>query len=253
MIPSASHKKTNDKALELIFPYIQKNKKILDLGSGRGHLTDRIKDLMIQKRIDPKKHLLAADIFHNIFEVKNIPFKKTDFNKKFPFKASSFDLIYSIEVIEHIRSPYDFISECYRILKPGGILILSTPNILHLTSRFKFFVTGFYDLFEPPSILPANAGRLCGHIMPLTIAYYDYGLRSAGFKNINLSIDKTKSLSSFFYYLLLPFIKFSSYKFKNRVMEYDKLVYKENFRALCLINSKIICTSRSLIVLTHKT
>jgi len=47
-----------------------------------------------------------------------------------PFEENSFDIIVSSEVIEHIPNPLDAIDELYRVLKPGGTLILSTPNRL---------------------------------------------------------------------------------------------------------------------------
>ncbi len=52
---------------------------------------------------------------------------------KMPFKAKSFDVVVSSEVIEHVTDPEKAISEMYRVLKPGGILILTTPN------RFWYF------------------------------------------------------------------------------------------------------------------
>lgn len=45
-----------------------------------------------------------------------------------PFKADSFDAVISIETIEHLGKPADFLKECHRILKRDGVLILSTPN-----------------------------------------------------------------------------------------------------------------------------
>ena len=46
-----------------------------------------------------------------------------------------FDFIISFQVIEHIRSDRLFLEEIYRLLKPGGIAIISTPNIKMSLSR----------------------------------------------------------------------------------------------------------------------
>jgi ubiquinone/menaquinone biosynthesis C-methylase UbiE len=254
MISSASHKKTNDKCFDLISSHIQGKKdiKILDLGSGRGYLSYRTAELLKKNNLNPKKHLVASDISSAFFEAKEVPFKECDFNKKLPFNDKTFNLIYSVEVIEHLKNPYHFISECYRILKPGGKLIISTPNILQLSSRIRFFLTGFYDLFEPPSIDPNNAGRLCGHIMPLHIAYYDYGLRLTGFSKTKLFIDKHKSLSSLMYFLLFPILRWSFLKTKKRIEKYDQNLYKESLPVLNMMNSYGIYTSRSLIFSSEK-
>lgn len=251
-ITSASHKITNDKAFEIISSYIDRNTKILDLGSGKGHLCRRIGKLLSEKGFDLNKNIVASDLDKINFEAKEISFKKCNFNKKLPFKNESFDLVYSIEVVEHLKSPYDFFYECFRILKPGGKLIISTPNTLHLASRLKFFFTGFFDLFEPPSIDPKNAGRLCGHIMPLHLAYYNYGLKKAGFGKMTLFVDKQKGKSIFLYYLLFLIIKFNLWKEKIRLKKYDENVFIENRNVIDDMYSKKIQTSRSLIFVVKK-
>ena len=48
--------------------------------------------------------------------------------EQIPFRANSFDLIYVGEVIEHLDHPFIALSEWIRVLCPGGVLILSTPN-----------------------------------------------------------------------------------------------------------------------------
>ena len=47
-----------------------------------------------------------------------------------PVADKSFDLVVSFETIEHVQHPHVFIAECARVLKPGGLLIVSTPNSL---------------------------------------------------------------------------------------------------------------------------
>ena len=46
------------------------------------------------------------------------------------FEDSYFDAILCYETIEHMPCPEDFIEELARVLKPGGLLVLTTPNIL---------------------------------------------------------------------------------------------------------------------------
>jgi SAM-dependent methyltransferase len=45
------------------------------------------------------------------------------------FDDSSFDAILCYETIEHMPCPEDFVEELARVLKPGGLLVLTTPNI----------------------------------------------------------------------------------------------------------------------------
>ena len=48
-----------------------------------------------------------------------------------PFKAESFDIVILTELLEHVAYPEDFLTQAIRILTPGGILVLSTPNGQH--------------------------------------------------------------------------------------------------------------------------
>ena len=55
-----------------------------------------------------------------------------------PFDAASFDAVVFSEVIEHLAgSPLNALREMQRVLRPGGSLVLSTPNQLYLKSRLK--------------------------------------------------------------------------------------------------------------------
>jgi len=45
-----------------------------------------------------------------------------------PFRASSFDLVTCFEVLEHVSDPKTALNELHRILKPRGILLMSTPS-----------------------------------------------------------------------------------------------------------------------------
>lgn len=53
---------------------------------------------------------------------------KHNVNNGLPFNADSFDLVFCTEVIEHIKSPKQLISEIDRVLKPKGKSIITTPN-----------------------------------------------------------------------------------------------------------------------------
>ncbi len=56
-----------------------------------------------------------------------------------PFKGNIFDTIICIDVIEHVPDPQKMVSELVRVLKPGGILILSTPFFFYMhESPFDF-------------------------------------------------------------------------------------------------------------------
>jgi len=60
----------------------------------------------------------------------------------FPFVDEAFDLVVSLEGIEHFENQTAFLRECARVLRPGGRLLLTTPNVLHLNARVAGFLTG---------------------------------------------------------------------------------------------------------------
>src|SRR3954465_11188806 len=53
---------------------------------------------------------------------------KVDANQRLPFDDAAFDLIWCSEVIEHLADPAFALSELRRVTKPGGLLLLTTPN-----------------------------------------------------------------------------------------------------------------------------
>ncbi|MDP3661496.1 MAG: class I SAM-dependent methyltransferase [bacterium] len=59
-----------------------------------------------------------------------------------PFPDASFDMVTAWQVFEHLENPFFAGREIRRVLSPGGILIMSVPNIKRLRSRFHFFISG---------------------------------------------------------------------------------------------------------------
>lgn len=82
----------------------------------------------------PKSEIHALD-----FAVKTIEFLKPRLPKvkyqlietcySLPFEDESVDYVVAGEIIEHLEDPAAFIKECFRILKKGGYLAVSTPHI----------------------------------------------------------------------------------------------------------------------------
>jgi SAM-dependent methyltransferase len=63
--------------------------------------------------------------------VRNAAFVQGD-GGRLPFRAGAFDVVFSHSVIEHVSSPRDYLAECHRVLRPGGVLYLSTAPYLSL-------------------------------------------------------------------------------------------------------------------------
>jgi SAM-dependent methyltransferase len=69
---------------------------------------------------------------------------RADLNGPLPFQDRFFDLVVSLEGVEHLENPFQFFRELHRITRPGGWLILSTPNICNLEERLNFLFRGSF-------------------------------------------------------------------------------------------------------------
>lgn len=119
----------------------EKRGTVLDIGCGNGDYAYNLQKMGFD--------VLAGDMDVERFQYKEkIKFQKCNVTEKLPFADNSFDFIVFAEVVEHLMNPYDVIKELNRILKPGGKLVLSTPNILNLKSRVRFLMEGCWEYFR---------------------------------------------------------------------------------------------------------
>ena len=109
--------------------------RILEVGCGHA-------DVAIQYVAAHCSELVITDMIPH-FDVTKLPsnvlFKKEDATR-LSFKDESFDGIYSVEVIEHVDNPENFIHEGLRVLKPGGTLFFTTPNRHRLTALVRWLI-----------------------------------------------------------------------------------------------------------------
>lgn len=250
--PKGSNTVTNDVIFGLIKDLITPKSSILDFGAGNGFMCWRIGELLEKKGMLPNEHLAACEIAPEKFQYGKVKCHAIATDSKIPFNNENFDIIYAIEVLEHAPRPYDFFKEAYAKLKPGGRLIFSVPNTLQLQSRLKFLLTGFGEMYPPPSIHDRNAGRICGHIMPLNYPYFHYGLRKAGFSGIEFHADRRKKGALFLTALLYPFIRAGSRGYDKDLKKYDPEVWEETKMVLTDMNSLDMLTSRSCIITARR-
>jgi SAM-dependent methyltransferase len=111
--------------------------KILDVGTGESPWREWLPDCTTYKGLD----LDSADKFGMTVARKEIIYYD---GKIIPFDASSFDIVLSVEVLEHVEDPVAFVNEIIRVLKSKGRLILTipfsarrhhTPNDFHRFTR----------------------------------------------------------------------------------------------------------------------
>ena len=102
--------------------YIAKLKPgaVLDIGCGPGWLLSQLNSRWKRFGIEPSKHAASvAEKYASIFEGTL---------EDFVFRKDSFDLVVAYHVIEHIRDPLTAIKTIHQLLRPGGTLIIGTPD-----------------------------------------------------------------------------------------------------------------------------
>lgn len=125
------------------------------------------------------------------YKASGIDFITSNVTDKLPFGDSELDLIYSSEVIEHLLSPEAFLQEIKRVLKPGGYLLLTTPNQPNILQRSYWSRSRRQKMQEamealrkqPEQIHQSGGGYICiyGHISLKTNQEWDETLRKMGF------------------------------------------------------------------------
>jgi SAM-dependent methyltransferase len=126
-----------------------------------------------------------------------------DLNGRLPFGDASFDALLSIEGIEHLEDRFAYLRELRRVLKPEGTLILTTPNIVAVRSRLRFFASGFYHRDTRP--LREAERNPFHHIALTTFADLRYALHTSGFRLTGVSHTHLKPVS-YLYGWLVPWM-----------------------------------------------
>jgi 2-polyprenyl-3-methyl-5-hydroxy-6-metoxy-1,4-benzoquinol methylase len=201
-IPENTSKNTHNVVEELICS--RKCERILDIPAGAGAFTQR----MQQKGIE----VHSADI-ENILLVDDDHFSKADMNHTLPYEDEFFDAIACIDGIEHLERPFDFVRECNRVLRKEGSLVISTPNISALRSRWRWMITGHHNKGKAP-LNEANPSPL-HHINLFSFHRLRYLLHSNGFEIDRITTNRIKGVS----YAYAPWVPFSYLKTK---MVYNK-------------------------------
>jgi len=251
-IRSSSHRATNTRVFELITAQDIRRKRILDIGAGKGHMVQLLGNHVRSLGGVPSEVLSACDLYPEYFLYDEVSCEKMEFVHELAFAGESFDVVYAIEVIEHLKNPYDFIREMHRVVKPGGMAVITTPNILNLSSRLSYLFTGFYEMFGPLSKNDLDARTLWGHIMPLSAYYLTYAMKIAGFSATELHIDRMKRSALFLSIFFLPLMKLTTALYGFRIRRKKPEIYQDNAGIMFAMSELRLCSSRSVILVGRK-
>lgn len=211
--------------------------RVLDLPSGPGYL---LRDL---KRIGFDG--VAGEIDEGLHVFSDLEYRRIDMTGRFDFPDASFDYVISIEGIEHIENHFAFLREARRVLKPGGKLILTTPNVLSLESRWTFFKSGFHQLAEKP--IPLDTENIYfEHINPIPLHQLYFACEKAGLRFVDLKTRRMRKGSRLLHALFYPLIRlgvwsacFHKEKDPKR-REANRAVYRWLSSKECLLGTHVI-------------
>jgi SAM-dependent methyltransferase len=129
--------------------------RVLDLAAGTGAMSLRMKDQGYE--------VTATDYVTENFRLHgDVPFVTGDLNgDALVMPDSKFDVIMASEIIEHLENPRHFARLCGGLLRPGGVVIVSSPNIDSTSSILLNLQTGRHAWFSEFNY------RVDGHITPM--------------------------------------------------------------------------------------
>lgn len=173
---------------EKVIEYLSDKPKgrILDIPTGFGALAKKLSEMTF--------NVSCCDADTNQFLAQPLKVDQGDLNGKIPYGDNEFDYVCFLEAIEHTENPYNAVREIARVLKPGGTLIMSTPNYLNIERRLKFLVTGFFtkpvsqDIFKERF----HGQTYAMHLSPIGYTLIRFMLEQAGFHITEMTYDKKK-------------------------------------------------------------
>jgi 2-polyprenyl-3-methyl-5-hydroxy-6-metoxy-1,4-benzoquinol methylase len=153
-------------AASVLTRYARPGIRAADLGAGPGAMSERLAGMGCS--------VVAVDRDPDVYKA-GFPFVTLDFNAP-DFAASlgiaSFGLVVAIEVIEHLESPIGFLRNIREVLVPGGVAVITTPNVDSLPARAKFLLTGKIRTMDtnsdPTHISPIFSDLLLRQFLPRT-------------------------------------------------------------------------------------
>jgi SAM-dependent methyltransferase len=167
--------------------------RLLDIPAGAGGESARLERMGFE--------VVSADLYPPSAGAPAPRWVRADCNAPLPFRSGAFDALLSREGIEHFENQAGFVRECARVLRPGGRIVMTTPNVMHLSARLSEMLTGQRTmrrgLANEVETLRARAGSRFyhGHIFLIDYFRLRYLMRLAGLGAVEVYTDRLSPTS----------------------------------------------------------
>jgi len=142
------------KVLDIFSRY--KFERILDVGCGDGNFSVLLKEACKAKEV---YGIEISEKGAEIARKNGVKCYQLDIDEEdLPFEDNYFDAVAALELIEHLFDPDHFLDEVYRVLKPNGIFVLSTPNLASIHNRIALLFG-----YQPFSVM-VSLNNSVGHL-----------------------------------------------------------------------------------------
>lgn len=177
-----------------------KSRSVLDVGAGQEYFS--------RKLAEDGFTVEACDFDRDNFLCPEIPFRDADLNRELPYKDDTFDCVVSVEVVEHIENHFTYMSEIVRVTKPGGTIVITTPNVLSLSSRWHLFLYGYNDC-APIPLNPCMKDYFMQHINPISLPELMFHIERFGAEVVGVATNRFRRGSVVMMPLLFPLLALS--------------------------------------------
>lgn len=183
-----------------------KDKKVIDFPAGEG-ITSRI---LKETGATP----IPLDLFPEFFKTEGLKCERANIRDGLPVGNESADVLICQEGIEHFSDQYESLREFNRVLKPDGLLLITTPNYSNLRARMSYLLSESerFNSIMPPNELDSiwmsqqdiTDEIYFGHIFLIGIQKLRVLAKLSGFKIKRYHPTRIKSTSFCFFLSSIP-------------------------------------------------
>jgi len=185
-----------------------RGKKIVDFPAGNGITTRIIRDI--------EATALPFDLFPEYFTVEGMECLPADAEKGIPLPDGSADALICQEGMEHFQDQLTVLKDFNRVLKPGGTLLITTPNYSNLRAKLSYLFSENerFLTFMPPNEKDSiwmktgdDSGRIYfGHIFLTGILKLRLLAMLSGFRIVKIHATRTSSTCMILFPFIFPWI-----------------------------------------------